>query len=511
MKSLLNALKPKATITIASFLTIFVTSSLALAQHGTASGGGGDACELRIKEVRDDISTWLKKGGAQSLARFSANQNAADYTAKMLNAITSTRISCVSEGDRGFPVQVNGKPKQCRWESTNAGSYITCDTAKFLNKGMDEDRQYELINHEYASIAGYEIPNEDDSDYRFSNQLSVFLESRMVKRLVVKPAPLVPAPVDVRAYMLPSNSMEFGYTIGTFIGRDFCESIPENCHIPTSEDVRKELALFRAEAPRRTAVIMASSQVYESTAIQLLNLARGSNSKKFRAMYEFAAARLQQVARSGSKASDASTEFKPGNRTEARLLQLLSLTEKYEKSLAFAISAGADEETILGVKTVHMKKVREGVGQVTYSPAWCFSPKESGKCNPLVDRYFGPNARAELLFYMPSDKLYSQGFDIRSFVNVNGSSLEEMFGDVRIDVKEKDIYGLNLDLFKDADIFAKILRDDVPFRAVHVFAKEDSYDPVKNIYSVGRSHHSDGMQHTSSLLRPSEFRATMRK
>ena len=37
-------------------------SSLALAaKTGAGSGGGGDFCENRIQEIRDDISSWIKK------------------------------------------------------------------------------------------------------------------------------------------------------------------------------------------------------------------------------------------------------------------------------------------------------------------------------------------------------------------------------------------------------------------------------------------------------------------
>ena len=152
-------------------------------ETGGMNGGGGGECEREFKVVRDDLSSWIKLGGAAEL-NLPAGISTDQYTQAMLVEIEKARISCVAKGDDGHPVLVGSTPKTCRWDKSNSESRITCDVEK-LNATNLEDR-YTLVHHEYASLAELEVPSGDDSNYQISNQISGFLTQELVKKLAVK-------------------------------------------------------------------------------------------------------------------------------------------------------------------------------------------------------------------------------------------------------------------------------------------------------------------------------------
>lgn len=147
--------------------------------------GGGDPCENQIKIIRSDLSTWIQNGGPKEL-RLSDGISVDQYSARMLQKIEEAKVRCVGKGDKDFPVEVYRTPKVCKFEvESNQDSTITCDRSAFL--ALDESEQYVLVHHEYAGLSGVEIPLKDDSQYEVSNQITLFLENKIVKRLVVKP------------------------------------------------------------------------------------------------------------------------------------------------------------------------------------------------------------------------------------------------------------------------------------------------------------------------------------
>ena len=81
----------------------------------------------------------------------------------MLNKIGSAKIKCVGHEDQGYPVKIGKTPKVCRFDSDQHQDQITCDYKKFL--ATNESDQYILVHHEYAGLAGIELPNADDSNY----------------------------------------------------------------------------------------------------------------------------------------------------------------------------------------------------------------------------------------------------------------------------------------------------------------------------------------------------------
>lgn len=178
-------------ITFVLHLAISLFSIQAFA--GSEGRGGGDLCEDRVKIVRDDIKDWITKGGANGLS-LSASLSVEDYSKRMLSQIQVAKIKCVGSGDSGYPVQIDGTPKVCRFDKTNGLSQITCDFDKFQK--MTESDQYVLIHHEYAGLTDIERPNGDSSNYEVSNQITDYLEDQVIKKLAVNPSSKLPAVAD---------------------------------------------------------------------------------------------------------------------------------------------------------------------------------------------------------------------------------------------------------------------------------------------------------------------------
>lgn len=172
------------TLILPTFALAFLSpvSHAANLAAGPRSGGGGDLCEDRIQVVRDDIKAWIGNGGPNGLI-LPAGISVAQYSQEMLGKIAATKVACVAQGDSGFPVQVNGTPKVCVFTGVAGAERITCDSAKFM--ALLQDDQYVLVHHEYAGLAGLEIPDGDVSNYAISNQISGFLSNVEVKRLSV--------------------------------------------------------------------------------------------------------------------------------------------------------------------------------------------------------------------------------------------------------------------------------------------------------------------------------------
>lgn len=159
---------------------------------GPGHGGGGDSCEERFKDVARDLKKWILAGGPSRLELEKDNPpiRLDDYTKKMVEKIDAARISCVSEGDRGYPVEINGHAKECKNFVDDAGvPRIICDRKKYYLSLPDRENdpsQYRVAHHEYATLAGFEIPKEDDSDYHISDRITGFLENKVILRLAIK-------------------------------------------------------------------------------------------------------------------------------------------------------------------------------------------------------------------------------------------------------------------------------------------------------------------------------------
>lgn len=162
------------------FIALTALSLPAFASEGTR--GGGDACEERFKAVRNDISDWIADGGGDGL-QLPSGWTKTKYSKKMTSSLATARIQCVGKGDRGYPVEIDGVPKICRFDISSKSTWITCDLTKFMS--LSETDQYRLVHHEYAGLVGLESPRGSDSFYEVSDQITNDLVDETHKKLAV--------------------------------------------------------------------------------------------------------------------------------------------------------------------------------------------------------------------------------------------------------------------------------------------------------------------------------------
>lgn len=158
---------------------IFFTSNVVIA-GGNELGNGGDICENRIKIIRDDIESWISKGGSNGL-KLPKGLLTSQYNLKMREAIIKTQVSCTND-----KIIISKAEKTCmNIIDDNNIAQIKCNASRF-QLTSDSD-QYVLIHHEYAGISGLEVNNGASSNYSISNQITGYLENQLVKKLAVKP------------------------------------------------------------------------------------------------------------------------------------------------------------------------------------------------------------------------------------------------------------------------------------------------------------------------------------
>jgi len=149
---------------------------------GGDSGGGGDASEARVDEIRSDILKWINNGGASNL-EFPENLSHDVYVSEMKKVLAPKKV-VVSFTDKA--VKVGKAEKTCKGYTdleTNRKN-ILCNIPRFQSTG--ESEQYRLIHHEYAGLVNVEKNSGEASDYIISNQLTDFLVEQTVLRLAIK-------------------------------------------------------------------------------------------------------------------------------------------------------------------------------------------------------------------------------------------------------------------------------------------------------------------------------------
>ena len=165
-----------------AFLALTALTALtypAPAQAADKVLNGGDACERRFIEVRDDLTAWIQKGGARALS-FAKGQGSEAYGAAMLGAMARARVSCTAD-----TLRVGASEKVCVNESDSSGNArIVCQRDAYLALSVNE--QYRLTHHEYAGLAGFETNEGETSNYELSDQLTGYLDSYLTQRLTVK-------------------------------------------------------------------------------------------------------------------------------------------------------------------------------------------------------------------------------------------------------------------------------------------------------------------------------------
>ena len=149
---------------------------------GGDSGGGGDASEARVDEIRNDILKWINNGGPTNL-ELPQDLELETYIKEMTKVLAPKYVIV------GFiqeEVLVGNSKKTCKGyvDQETKRKHILCNIPRFQN--TSESEQYRLIHHEYAGLVNVEKNSGESSDYIISNQLTDFLVEQTVLRLAIK-------------------------------------------------------------------------------------------------------------------------------------------------------------------------------------------------------------------------------------------------------------------------------------------------------------------------------------
>jgi hypothetical protein len=202
------------------------------AHAGRESGGGDLQCDAKIRSIAANIQSWIEERGPESgkaldLSSSRNSKTAAPYTISQYEESMSVLLaktldsSCVSRGDRGYPVEVDGRPKVCSSFSDAQGVHIQCQADLLLN--MSADEQIEQIHHEFAiHVPGLEPDYGPISTYKISTQLSAFTADVTERKLVVMPQLSKPTTTG------PAGAIEVVGSPGTnqtyTVGINYCET-----------------------------------------------------------------------------------------------------------------------------------------------------------------------------------------------------------------------------------------------------------------------------------------------
>jgi hypothetical protein len=156
------------------------------AEGGSEGVGGGDLCAEEIRVVISEIKQWIQEDGHRELDFSQERITVDEYKREMTSSIEKlTNYECVSEGDKRFPVEVQGKARLCKVEWTGRQSHFVCDFKKF--RALTPDEVFVKIHHELAQPAGFEKAINNVPQYHLSKQLarntSYKIEQKIVPRL----------------------------------------------------------------------------------------------------------------------------------------------------------------------------------------------------------------------------------------------------------------------------------------------------------------------------------------
>lgn len=144
-------------------------------------GNGGDTCESRILEISKDFERWLIKNQFTPIV-LPNSISKIEYKNKMLDAISKSVVSCTKNS-----LGIGLVEKTCiNTTAKDGSSLIECNVDRF--NGISSSEQYKLIHHELAGVAGFEVNQNETSDYQISSQISDFLKEEIVLKLGAKPS-----------------------------------------------------------------------------------------------------------------------------------------------------------------------------------------------------------------------------------------------------------------------------------------------------------------------------------
>ena len=157
--------------------SLMLITGTAYSYEGQDRGNGGDSCENNFNEIKIDIDSWIKNGGAHNL-KLKQDVSIEEYSTKMRDLLYRAQISCTTK-----ELFVGKAEKTCKNFMDNGVPRIVCNIDRFANTSIEE--QYILVHHEYAGLAGLETNTGEASTYTISNQISHFLDEKVVTKLAI--------------------------------------------------------------------------------------------------------------------------------------------------------------------------------------------------------------------------------------------------------------------------------------------------------------------------------------
>lgn len=180
----------KTTTLMIGLMAMSLSTTAYAVTMGGDSGGGGDASESRVDDIREDILTWVTAGGAKGL-KLPAEMKYEDYVSKMSNIlqpqnVVVTFIEKDDSTNEELQVSVDGQPKTCRgfYSKLDKTPHILCNIPRFAATADAE--QYKLVHHEFAGLVNVEKNDKAASDYSLSSQITEYLSVQSVLKLAVK-------------------------------------------------------------------------------------------------------------------------------------------------------------------------------------------------------------------------------------------------------------------------------------------------------------------------------------
>jgi hypothetical protein len=429
----------------------FLVFTLGPAVLASKGGGGGDASEARVNEIRSDILKWIKNGGAKGL-RFPSPLTYDEYVWKMSNILEEQKVivGFVEENhpsDEELQVSVGATPKTCRgfYSNKDDSPRILCQISRFSMISSEE--QYKLIHHEYAGLVNIEQNIGAASDYKISTQLSEFLTYQTVLKLAVKN--------EIQRYTFPSEeNAQFGPVPFSLL-KKIISCNDDKCRAPTVEDVQSEIDMFLKKLPARQGYFSAShlslQEIISVTAIKIRMLAGQDPGLKSYKFFQEAADQIESLKSTDALALEASKLLQIDSQVISDLTELKNLIIKYENKIA----AETDPEFIEGHRIMLLKSFTKRF--------WNLSSKYPFEA--IVLRFFDDSKKKKDEPQNILDRHFDLKFSISSFTNGEINCYRpDIFGLQSITIgSQKDKYHQQkLSLLGDNSLIKKIIDNKTP-------------------------------------------------
>lgn len=448
---------------------------------GSMDGGGGDANEERVDEIRADILKWINKGGAKNLKLTSITYD--KYLEEMTEILEPQKVivgfvELDDPNNEELQVTVSGSPKTCRgfYSKLDNQPHILCNISRFST--LNGPQQYKLIHHEYAGLVGVEKNFGAASDYNVSSQITEYLEYQQVLKLAVK--------TEEKTIYSSTAKFNPGNTFGPvpfaiLQQKTNCEmpSEPLDCTLPSEKDVQEEIDLFVKNMPQRLKAIKKGNAYIMAMAEKVKELAGSNTALNSYRFYTESAAKLESLTENNPETKEALVLF-DSERTKipADLEKLKTLIKNYQSKIDLA----DDEEIKQFLKIAKNQAVMNALNDL----------RSKNNYHRIISTFFTDE---RMPVYSSPFNDDNKRFDMSSYVKGCGPSNNSLKKVATLrsiqDITESMGRHDPLTLIDDHDVIKKML-DTTPafnFKCKKVIFKsenklENTYDAKTNTFTI---------------------------